>query len=200
MISRTLQVVIIALVLVIFAMGFYLVHLKRKAEMIAAAPPVEALAPPPSGPEQQMMLYVASDEDDSLRPVSVPSAVSVDLGERGRLALHALTLRYLQAHSSHPLGPGSDVREVYLLDPASAVVDVNSEFASGHRSGIEPEQLTIFSLVLSLKAQLPTVTRVRFLVDGKARETLAGHFDLGGWLDVGLIADAARQQMATELP
>ena len=50
MISRKLQYAIVGLVLAILAMGFYLVHLKRKAESIGAVPPVQALVPPPSGP------------------------------------------------------------------------------------------------------------------------------------------------------
>ena len=33
-------------------------------------------------------------------------------------------------------------------------------------------------MVRTLKAQLPLLTRVRFLVDGKTRDTLAGHLDL----------------------
>jgi len=199
-ISRKLQYAIVVLVLAILAMGFYLVHLKRKAESTGTAPPVQAPAPPPSGPTQQITLYVASDEDSSLHPVSISSALPTDDGERGRLALHALIARCLQENSPHPLGAGADVHQVYLLDQASAVVNLNSAFADSHRSGVEVEQLSIFSMVLTLKAQLPALTRVRFLVDGKSRETLAGHVDLAGWLDVALVTEAARQQLATGKP
>jgi hypothetical protein len=201
-ISRKLQAVIVVLGLAILAMGFYIVHLKRKAETVAALGlgPVEALAPPPSGPTQQMTIYVASDEDGLLRPLTLASALPTDAGGRGRLALHTLIARYLQPDSPHPLGSGAEVREVYLLDPVSAVVDLSPEFANGHRSGVEVEQLSVFSLVLSLRAQMPELRRVRFLVEGKSRETLAGHFDLSGWLDVATVADAARQQIASEQP
>ena len=198
MISRKLQIIIAALVLAILAMGFYLVHLRRKAESIGAAPTTQALAPPPSGPAQQMTLYLASDEDDSLHSIRVSSALPSDAGERGRLALHTLIARYQRPDSPHPLGPGADVQEVYLLDPASAVVNLNAEFAASHRSGIEVEQLSVFSMVLTLQAQLPQLTRVRFLVDGKSRDTLAGHIDLGGWLGVALVADASREQVAKD--
>jgi hypothetical protein len=199
-ISRKLQLAIVALVLAILAMGFYLVHLKRKAESSGAAPPAQALAPPPSGPAQQMTLYVANDEDDSLHAVSISSSLPSDAGERARLALHSLIERYLQPDSQHPLGAGSDVQEVYLLDPASAVVNLSPQFAGSHRSGIEVEQLSVFSMVLTLKAQLPQLTRVRFLVDGKSRETLAGHIDLSDWIDVGMVEDASRQLLAGQTP
>ena len=84
------------------------------------------------------------------------------------------------------------MHDVYLLDPASAVVNLNAAFANTHRSGIEVEQLTVFSMVLTLKAQLPQLTRVRFLVDGKTRDTLAGHVDLAGWQDVAMVTEAAK--------
>jgi hypothetical protein len=191
LISRKLQYVVAALVLAILAMGFYLVHLKRKAESMGAGPVTQALTAPVNGPAEQMTLYLASDEDNSLRPTTITSALPGDPGERGRLALHTLITRYLQKDSRHPLGAGADVHDVYLLDPASAVVNLNAAFANSHRSGIEVEQLTVFSLVRTLKAQLPQLTRVRFLVEGKARDTLAGHIDLSGWLDVAMVVEAS---------
>jgi Sporulation and spore germination len=197
-ISRKLQFVVATLVLAILAMGGYFIHLKRKAESIGAAPIAEGLAPPPSGPTQQMTLYLASDEEDSLHSVSIPSALPSDAGERARLALQTLIARYRRPDSPHPLSLGADVQEVYLLDAASAVVNLNAEFADSHRSGIEVEQLSVFSMVLTLKAQLPQLTRVRFLVDGKSRDTLAGHVDLVGWLDVAQVAEASQPQAAND--
>jgi hypothetical protein len=49
---------------------------------------------------------------------------------------------------------------------------------AGHPSGIETETLTVLSLCGTLHANLPRVTQVRFLVDGKPGATLAGHADL----------------------
>jgi hypothetical protein len=191
LISRKLQFVIATLVLAIFAMGAYLVHLKRKAESIGGPPVAESLTPPANGPAEQLVLFIANDEQDSLRTTDISSPLPSDPGERGRLALHTLITHYLQKDSPHPLGPGSDLHDVYLLNPTSAVVNLNAAFADKHRSGIEVEQLSVFSLVLTLKAQLPELTRVRFLVDGKPRETLAGHIDLSGWFDVSAVSQAS---------
>jgi len=192
MISRKLQYVVAALVLSVLAMGFYLVHLKRKAESIGAGPVTQALTAPVNGPAEEMTLYVANDEENALRTATVSSALPRDPGERGRLALHTLIARYEQKDSPHPLVAGADVHDVYLLDQTSAVVNLNAAFAESHRSGIEVEQLTVFSLVRTLKAQLPQLTRVRFLVDGKSRDTLAGHIDLSGWYDVAMVAEASK--------
>jgi hypothetical protein len=102
-------------------------------------------------------------------------------------------LRYQQKDSPHRLGDGADVHEVYLLDPASAVVNLNAAFADKHQSGVEVEQLSVFSMVRTMKAQLPQLARVRFLVEGKSRVTLAGHVDLSDWIDVGSVVDACRE-------
>ena len=63
-------------------------------------------------------------------------------------------------------------------DSELAVVNLTSSFAAGHPVGIETENLTILSICATLHANLPRVSEVRFLVDGQARATLAGHADL----------------------
>jgi Sporulation and spore germination len=62
--------------------------------------------------------------------------------------------------------------------PLLAVVNFTSNFAASHPSGIETESLTIQSICATLRANLPRVAQVRFLVDGQPRDTLAGHADL----------------------
>ena len=59
-----------------------------------------------------------------------------------------------------------------------AVVNLRGTFADHHPSGIGPESLTIQSIVGTLYANFPRVVEVRFLVDGRPRETLNGHADL----------------------
>jgi hypothetical protein len=59
-----------------------------------------------------------------------------------------------------------------------AVIDLHSTFVNQHPSGVEVESLTLLSILGTLHANLPQIEQVRFLVDGQARETLAGHADL----------------------
>ena len=59
-----------------------------------------------------------------------------------------------------------------------AVVDFSAAFAASHPSGIEPETLTLLSILGTLHANIPAITQVRFLIDGHPAETLAGHADL----------------------
>jgi hypothetical protein len=59
-----------------------------------------------------------------------------------------------------------------------AVVNLTGNFAASHPSGLETETLTVLSICGTLRANLPHVTQVRFLVDGQQRPNLAGHADL----------------------
>ena len=59
-----------------------------------------------------------------------------------------------------------------------AVVNLHGSFADHHPSGIEPETLTVNSIIGTLYANFPRIEQVRFLVDGRPRETLNGHADL----------------------
>lgn len=79
--------------------------------------------------------------------------------------------------------------------PELAVVNLAGTFAASHPSGIETETLTVLSICGTLHANLPRVTEVRFLVDGKERATLAGHADL---TRIYLAADAAPSAGATQ--
>jgi hypothetical protein len=99
--------------------------------------------------------------------------------------------------SPHPLQSGPAVDDVFLLNqpateaatlpeqtPSSAangqlaVVNLRGSFIANHPSGIQVEDLTIQSIIGTLHAALPQITKVRFLVDGQPHDTLAGHADL----------------------
>ena len=77
--------------------------------------------------------------------------------------------------------------------PQMAVVNLSSNFAASHPSGLETETLTVLSICGTIHANLPNVTEVRFLVDGQQRPTLAGHADL---TRTYLVADAETAEAA----
>jgi hypothetical protein len=59
-----------------------------------------------------------------------------------------------------------------------AIINLHGAFADHHPSGIEPETLTIQSILGTLYVNFPRIEQVRFLVDGRPRDTLNGHADL----------------------
>jgi len=81
-----------------------------------------------------------------------------------------------QAHIS-AIPDGTKLRNLYMTG-AVAYVDVTGEISRGHTGGSLAEILTVYSLVNVLTENLPAVTSVQILIDGKEVDTLAGHVDL----------------------
>jgi spore germination protein GerM len=73
---------------------------------------------------------------------------------------------------------GTTVRALFLSEAGDAYVDFSREIVSGHTGGTGDELLTIYTIVHALTENLPAVTGVQVLVDGKEVDTLAGHVDL----------------------
>jgi len=192
MIPRHVQIAGAVLLLAMFGAGFYILRLKARAERSAAASDVRALAPPVAGPQERVELYIAYDEDGVIRPREAHIALPKEPSLRAREVLRALIGEYLTKPSSHPLAPGADIKDVYLLNGGMAVVDTTAAFADGHRSGVFVEELTVASMVQTLAANVGGVTRVKILVEGKERETLAGHADLMSFYDVNAVNDLVK--------
>ena len=74
--------------------------------------------------------------------------------------------------------PGTTLRALYLDGKGAAFVDLSQEASIAHTGGSQDELLTIYSIVNALTANLPAITSVQLLVDGKEVDTLAGHIDL----------------------
>jgi hypothetical protein len=183
-IPRNLLITAIFLLACVFAMGFYVLHLKRQSEEAAARVQLQNLAPHPAGPEERIPVFVAYDDEGVIREESESVPLSSEPSERSREVLRTLVNRYLEKPSPHPLGAGSEIKDVYIVNRDLAVVDISSDFANRHRSGVLVESLTIASMIETLAANVPQITKVKIMVDGKERDTLSGHADLMGTYNV----------------
>lgn len=67
------------------------------------------------------------------------------------------------------------VQELFVSDSGLAFVDLNPNVSQNHPGGIRNEQATIYSIVNSLTYNLPEIRRVKILIGGTEKETLAGH-------------------------
>jgi hypothetical protein len=183
-VTRGVKIALAVLVIVVTVMGYYAVRLKNQAERLPRrAYDTRPITPPISGPSERVTLYVASDRDGMLHRQDAAISVPGDPGERARQILRALLSVYLEKNSPHPLGSGADVKYVFLVRPNIAIVDTNEAFAATHRSGVLVEQLTVASIARTLAANLPGTIRVKILVEGKERDTLAGHADISEYYD-----------------
>jgi len=192
MIPRHLQITIVVLLIGILISGVYIIRLTHteQAKNLLESMPV---APPAMGKQERIPVLVAYDEDRALRWRQATVTMPAERNLRAREVLRAVLLQYLERPSPHTLSKGSDIKDVYFINNDTAVVDTTPQFADGHPSGILLEELTICSLVETLNANVPGITRVRFLVDGRERETLAGHTDLESFYQTAAVHDLAKE-------
>ena len=192
MIPRNLLLSVAAMLLISTGIGFYIWRVRTRALSQVSGPVAGThVAPPASGPAESVTLYIAYDDLGVLKPQTFHLPLPADRQQRAEQLLRDVIAIYETKPSPHPLGLGSEVRNVYLLDPDLAVIDLNTAFSTGHPSGVLVEELTVASLVESLSANVPGINRVKILVDGKTQDTLAGHADLTTFYDVAAVNDLA---------
>jgi len=195
MIPRHLLIAMAVLLVAVLGLTVYALHMRRTvAATPVASTDTRPLGPPIAGPTERVTLYVAHDDDGSLRAEAALIPLPSGRQQRAEELLRALLSLYLDKSSTHVLGPGADIRSVFLVDPGVAVIDLNSAFADTHRSGVLVEDLTVASLIHTISTNTPGILKVKILVDGKERDTLAGHADLSSFYDV-----TAMNQLATQL-
>ena len=199
MIPRHFFITVSVLFAAVLGMGLYAWHMRgRAAATPVASTDTRPVAPPVAGPTEPVTLFVAYDDIGVLRAQSAQIPMPSVRQERAEELLRALFALYLGKSSPHQLPQGSDIRSVYLVDPGLAVIDVNAAFADGHRSGVLSEELTIASLIQTLSANIPGILKVKILVDGKQRDTLAGHADLSNFFDVSAVHQLTSQLQSNQ--
>lgn len=70
------------------------------------------------------------------------------------------------------------IRELFLDASGTAYVDLSPVQQNGIKASAWEELLAIYSMVNTLAQNFEEIKQVRFLLDGKEAQTLAGHMDL----------------------
>lgn len=193
MIPRHFQITIGLLLLAILFSGIVIIQLRQREQANAQPEGLSVSAPMSGGKPERIRILVAYDGDQALRWRVADALMPTDPASRAREAMQTLLAQYLESPSPHPLAKGTDIKDVYLIGNDTLIVDTTAPFADGHPSGILREELTLVSLIETVSANVAGVKRVKFLVDGKERETLAGHADLISFYQTSAIHDLARE-------
>lgn len=207
MISRLQRILLAAVVIAIVVMSVVLIRLRERAQqrlhvVQGTTVPVDSSSASP----QNVTLVIPNDLDGSLQDVQRTLPMPPDDSTKARILLEDLLETFHEPHSTHPIAtlsavdqppssnpsPNQGIDDVFLMPiPQTAaaqhadtptgtlaVVDFSAAFAASQPSGIEPETLTLLSIIGTLHANIPAITQVRFLIDGHPAQTLAGHADL----------------------
>jgi hypothetical protein len=178
-IPRNVQITLMLLLVAIFGSGIYILLLHRGTEEnLRRASDQRPVAAPVAGTNETLKLTIAYDEDGVFRTRDISAIVPPEPSARAKSVLEALIGYYLSKPSPHELAEGSAVNSVFMVNQKLAVVDLNQALAEGHRSGVMVEDFTVMSLIDTLASNLPQLQQVKILINGKERETLAGHADI----------------------
>jgi hypothetical protein len=171
----------------------------RDRRRIAAMRDSSPIAAPTDTPSEDVPVALANDADGTITLDQVSLALPAEPSLRARVLLDRMLTDLALPASTHPVPQGPAVTDVFFLplplrNPAAtitdepvtssasgiqlAVVNLSPAFVDAHASGIESEDLTLRAIIATLHANFPEIAQVRFLVDGKSRDTLAGHADL----------------------
>ena len=122
------------------------------------------------------LFYVAVD-GVRLSPVEQEVIFGEGTVEQAKRIIEA-QLAMPQAPLVSAIPPGTTLKTIFLTPRGEAYVDLSPELQTNHPGGTTNEILTAYALVSALTLNLPAITGVQILVDGKEVDTLAGHLDL----------------------
>ena len=144
-----------------------------------AAPATPASAPAASAAARKIKakLYYVSTDGTKLTGVDREVAYGEGMSAQAQEIVSA-QLAPAAAPLVSAIPAGTTLRALYVTQKGEAYVDLSKEVSSAHTGGSQDELLTIYSIVNALTSNLPAVTSVQLLVDGKEVNTLAGHIDL----------------------
>jgi hypothetical protein len=162
--------------------------------------PTESVAEPaagaePSDPDGSETVPVPVPDDDAMRRLNVlvyfPTTQGDGLvgesheifmtsapGDRAKQILADLISGPESAPALRALPPGTQLRQVYVLEHGTAYVDFSNDLKQGMSGGSAEELATVYSIVNSVALNIPEIRRVGILIEGQPVDTLNGHLDL----------------------
>ena len=147
----------------------------RNAAVVTAAGTTPA-APAAAVRKITATLYFVSDDGMTLTPVQREVPFGATVVEQARAILEAQIAGAPPLVSAVPIE--TKLRDVFITERGDAFVDLSSDISAKHPGGSLDEIFTVYTLVNALTVNLPAITRVQILIDGKEVDTLAGHVDL----------------------
>jgi hypothetical protein len=142
-----------------------------------AAPAAPAAANNEPARRIKARMFYVSEDGTRLTTVERDVAYMEQTAEQARAIVEAQLVPVGEPLVS-AIPPGTRLRALFVTEDGEAFVDLSGEISSAHPGGSMNEILTVYTIVHALTYNLPAVTRVQLLIDGKEVETLAGHVDL----------------------
>ncbi|MBT8340878.1 MAG: GerMN domain-containing protein [Desulfatitalea sp.] len=144
--------------------------------------------PMPVAEERVVHLYFSDQRDEAyLVAEQRVMAPPVDDTVFGRWLVAQLVSGPQQGAGGRTLPKDALLSAFFITDKGKAIVDFASESFAAHPGGIRAELLSIYSVVNTLVMNVTSIRSVKFLIDGREAETLAGHVDLQDPFEVDMM-------------
>lgn len=143
-----------------------------------------------SSVKEAVTLYFPDFDTGALDQEARVMALAPNNEDRVRQIVLSLIEGSEQGHAQ-ALPAATALRAVFLTSSGDAYLDFSSDITQDFPVGIASETLAIYSVVDSLTVNVPSIKRVRFLVQGQETDTLDGHADLTGFYTSNLPQPAA---------
>ena len=144
---------------------------------VSSAVTTAPAAPTAPGRKIKAQLFYVADDGSRLTGIEREVPYGEQPVDQAREILNA-QLTPVGAPLISAIPAGTTLRALFLTETGQAFVDLSRDVSMAHPGGSLNELLTIYTIVHSLTLNMPAVTAVQPLVDGKEVDTLAGHVDL----------------------
>jgi Sporulation and spore germination len=187
MLRRAAPVIAVAVVAIA---GIWLLFFALPRWYSRRTPAAPAAAPAAAAPERKITATLYYIAEDGMSLVGVQR--EVPFGEP--VAQQARWIIETQLGAAAPplaaaVPDGTVLRGVYVTErdcdaaagancQRDAFVDLSADARTKHTGGALDELFTIYAIVNAVTVNLPVISRVQILVEGKEVDTLAGHVDL----------------------
>jgi spore germination protein GerM len=176
--SRRAALVAAAIVFAVAAAWFLLFVVPRwYAPKAPAAAGTPAQAPATAERKITATLYYISEDGLSLQAVKREVPFGEPVVEQARHIVEA-QLGPAPSPLLAPVPAGTVLRALFLTERGDAFVDLSADVTTKHPGGSLDELFTVYAIVDALTVNLPAITRVQLLVEGKEVDTIAGHVDV----------------------
>lgn len=145
-----------------------------------ATAPEEVAAPPAAEAEARKIrarLFYVDEQGTGLMAVEREVLYGDGTIEQAKRIVEAQLAAPPETFAS-AIPQGTTLRTVFFTKSGEMYVDLSPELRQNHPGGTTNEILTVYAFVSALTTNLPAVTSVQILIDGKEVDTLAGHLDL----------------------
>lgn len=130
--------------------------------------------------EMQIRLYYGDAESVGFRGVPHKIAETAEQINRVKQAIDALLKNPLPESCIRAWPDGMQMREVYLDSYGILYIDLPQSITAEFQGGSTSEYIAVYSVIHTVFQNFNFVRGIRFLIDGKEAETIAGHIDISG--------------------